>query len=247
VGDLRNVLEKNEVRVGMLQYASAENKLLLQTPYHEGEKTEALLQQSFPEAKFTHEGMESVGAIVGEELKSRAILALSIGLIAIFAYVSLRYEWTFALAATVAQFHNVMVTVGILALLGHEFNMTLVGAFLTILGYSINDKIVIFDRIREGLRSGEKRTLYETINHAVSLTLARTLMTGGTVLLAIISLLVLGGTVIHGFAVAMLIGVITGIYSSHLVAPTLVLWFSAINKKSRGILMPQPLPATAKS
>ena len=242
IGDVRSTLEKNDIRVGLLQYASTEKKLLLQTAYHQGERAQGLLQTNFPDAHFVGGGLESVGSVVGAELRNRAILALSVGLLAIFGYVSLRYEWTFALAAAVAQFHNVLVTVGILSLLGLEFNMTMVGAFLTILGYSINDKIVIFDRIREGLKNRERKTLYETINHAVNLTLARTLMTGGTVLLAIVSLLLLGGTVIHGFAVAMLIGVITGIYSSHLVAPTLVLWFSALKQKNQNFLIPQPSP-----
>lgn len=240
VSELREVLDKANLRVATLQYASAEKKLLLQTRYNEGALTEKKLQESFPQAQFTHGALESVGPIVGEELKSRALWALTLGLLAILFYVAIRYEWSFAIAAAATQMHDVLITVGVLALLGYEFNMTLIGAFLTILGHSINEKIVIFDRIREGIKVGEKKTLFATINHALNLTLARTLMTGGTVLLAILSLLFAGGSIIHVFALAMLIGVITGIFSSHFITPPLAMWLSALGKKGQKIIVTEP-------
>ena len=234
VQEVRDRLEGAGIHASSIQYASESGKLLLQTRFGEGEKAGQLLASAYPQADFTAVGLESVGPVVGDELASRALLTLAIGLLGIMVYVAFRYEWSFSLAATIGQLHDVLIAVGVMALLGREFNMTLIGAFLTILGYSINDKIVISDRIRESWRAGELKSFHDIVNRGLNLTLARTLMTGGTVILAVLSLLLFGGRVISDFALAMLIGIVAGIFSSHFLTPWLLAWFHGLAEKGRG-------------
>ncbi|SDT86620.1 SecD/SecF fusion protein [Verrucomicrobium sp. GAS474] len=232
VEEVRGVVEKAGVHVGSIQTTS-EGKLLLQTRFGEGEKAVASLVQAFPDAGFAASGLDSVGPVVGGELATRALWTLAAGLLGIMLYVAFRYEWSFSLAATIGQIHDVLVAVAVMALLGREFNMTLIGAFLTILGYSINDKIVISDRIREGWRGGEAKSFYDVVNRGLNLTLARTLMTGGTVILAVLALLVFGGRVIGDFALAMLAGILAGVFSSHFLTPWLLVRFQGVAEKQR--------------
>ncbi len=194
--EIRQHLEAAGLHPGAIQYASGASgvhQLLLQTRYGEGEKAAKLLASDFPQAGFVPGALDSVGPVVGKELGLRALVTLGLGLVGIMIYVAFRYEWSFSLAATIGQVHDVLVAVGVMALLGREFNMTMIGAFLTILGYSINDKIVISDRIRESWRAGELKSFYDIVNRGLNLTLARTLMTGGTVLIAVLSLLLVAG------------------------------------------------------
>jgi SecD/SecF fusion protein len=234
VQQVRDRLEGAGIHASSIQYATESGKLLLQTRFGEGEKAGQILAASYPQAGFAAVGLESVGPVVGDELASRALLTLAIGLLGIMVYVAFRYEWSFSLAATIGQLHDVLIAVGVMALLGREFNMTLIGAFLTILGYSINDKIVISDRIRESWRAGELKSFHDIVNRGLNLTLARTLMTGGTVILAVLSLLLFGGRVISDFALAMLIGIVAGIFSSHFLTPWLLAWFHGLAEKGRG-------------
>ena len=231
VGEVRAGIEKAGIHPEMLQYATSANQLLVQTRYNEGEKVAPALQAAFPDAKFAQGALDRVGPVVGKELGQRALLTLAMGLIGIMIYVAFRYEWSFSLAATIGQVHDVLLAIGVMALLHREFNMTLIGAFLTILGYSINDKIVISDRIRELWKAGELKSFRDIINRGLNLTLARTLMTGGTVILAVLALLVFGGRVISDFALAMLIGILAGVFSSHFLTPWLLNWFHGIAEK----------------
>ncbi|QDQ41634.1 preprotein translocase SecF subunit/protein-export membrane protein SecD [Methylacidiphilum kamchatkense Kam1] len=208
VARVRQVLEEAKIHPSLLQYAKESKQLIYQVRYGEGEKSVSVLKEKFPQAGFSLSRMDSVGPVVGEELKNRAALALSLGLLAILLYVSLRYEWSFALAAGIGQLHDVLLAIGLMAILGKEFDMYLIGAFLTILGYSINEKIVISDRIRETLKYKSSLTFKEIINEGINKTLARTIMTGGTVVLATVSMLILGGPVISVFSLAILIGVL---------------------------------------
>ena len=167
---------------------------------------------------------ESVGPKVSGELVQSAILAVSIALAAILFYIWLRFEWQFAVGAVAALFHDVLLTIGIFSLLQIRFDLATIAALLTIIGYSINDTVVIFDRLRENLRKYKKTPLVEVMNLSVNETLSRTLMTSGTTLLALIALLILGGDVIRGFVFAITFGVIVGTYSSVYVAKNVVLY-----------------------
>lgn len=181
----------------------------------------AALQAVEPSVTFT--AVESVGPKVSGELVQTALLAIAAALAAILIYIWLRFEWQFAVGAVAALFHDVILTIGIFSLLQIRFDLATIAAILTIVGYSINDTVVIFDRLRENLRKFKKTPLVEVMNKSVNETLSRTLMTSGTTLIALIALLVFGGDVIRGFVFAITWGVIVGTYSSVYVAKNVVL------------------------
>jgi SecD/SecF fusion protein len=235
VSALRATLEKSGIRPGSIQYFNAAagqtDKLLIQVREGEGEKAVLALQQAFPQSNLAQVGLDRVGSQVGSELQERALVSLALGVLGILIYSAIRFEWSFAVAAAVGQVHDVFLALALMALLGRELTLPLVAAFLTIAGYSINDKIVVFDRIREGMHLKEKGSFYEIINRSLNLTLARTLMTGNTMILATLALIVFGGPVIHDFSVAMLIGILSGIYSSHFISPPIAYWLGSKNAK----------------
>ena len=171
----------------------------------------------------TFTSVESVGPKVSGELIQTALLAVAAALGAILIYIWLRFEWQFSVGAVAALFHDIILTIGIFSLLQIRFDLATIAALLTIVGYSINDTVVIFDRLRENLRKYKKMDLREVMNLSVNETLSRTLMTSGTTLLALVALLVLGGDVIRGFVFAITWGVIVGTYSSVYVAKNVVL------------------------
>ena len=171
----------------------------------------------------TFTSVESVGPKVSGELIQTAIIAVTAALAAILFYIWLRFEWQFSVGAVAALFHDVILTIGVFSLLQIRFDLATIAALLTIVGYSINDTVVIFDRLRENLRKYKKMALQEVMNLSVNETLSRTLMTSGTTLLALIALLALGGDVIRGFVFAITWGVIVGTYSSVYVAKNIVL------------------------
>ncbi|MGI3166391.1 protein translocase subunit SecF [Pseudooceanicola sp. 200-1SW] len=183
---------------------------------------EAALQEVDPSIRFT--SVESVGPKVSGELIRTAVLAVSAALAAILFYIWLRFEWQFSLGAVFALFHDVILTIGIFSLLQIRFDLATIAALLTIIGYSINDTVVIFDRLRENLRKFKTLPLIDVMNLSVNETLSRTIMTSGTTLLALIALLVLGGDVIRSFVFAITWGVVIGTYSSVYVAKNVVLW-----------------------
>lgn len=167
--------------------------------------------------------VEFVGPQVGGELTEKGGLAMLYALIGIMAYVAWRFEWRFALGAVIALVHDVVVTVGIFSLLGLEFSLPVLAAVLAVIGYSLNDTIVVFDRIRENFRKMRKGTIVEIMNSAINQTLRRTLLTSLTTLLVVVTLILLGGEIIKGFAVALFIGILVGTYSSIFVASPVVL------------------------
>ncbi len=185
-------------------------------------RIEAALRAVVPDIRFT--SVESVGPKVSGELIWTAVLSVLAATAGIMVYIWLRFEWQFAVGAVVALVHDVIVTIGVFALLQIRFDLAIIAALLTILGYSINDTVVVFDRLRENLVKYKKMPLREVMNLSVNETLSRTLMTSGTTLLALISLLVLGGDVIRGFAFAIAWGIVIGTYSSVYVAKNVVLW-----------------------
>ncbi len=191
-----------------------------------GERIGEVLVKKFPEAGFRLEQVETVGGLVGGELARNSLLALVLGCLGILVYVTVRFEFSFALGALVALLHDVVITVGVFALLGKEFSLVTVGAVLTIAGYSVNDTIVVFDRIREGMQTGRKGSVQDILNGSINETLSRTIITGGITLMTTISLLFFGGPVLADFALAILIGVLVGTYSSIFVAAPVVLWWT---------------------
>jgi len=190
-----------------------------------GAKVRELLAKEFPQSKFKLEGEEKVGPTVGKEIRETAIVAGLLALFGILVYVAFRYEFSFAIGAVVAIIHDLLMTAGWYFLSGGQMSAPWVAAMLTIIGFSINDTIVIFDRIREDLKLGVRGSFKDVMNKALNQTLSRTIITSGTVLIATMSLYVFGGAVIHDFAFTFLIGILTGTYSSIYIASAIVLWW----------------------
>jgi SecD/SecF fusion protein len=234
-GQISTALEASGEKDPQVQYqkdaTTGKETLSVTTSSGSAEKVKQLLMDKFPQAGFnaSNQGSMQVGPVVGKEIQRSAILASLMALFGILVYVAFRYEFSFAVAAVVAVIHDVLLTIGCYCLAngvsGREFNATVVAAVLTIIGFSINDKIVIFDRIREDLKLGVRGTFREVINQALNQTLSRTIITSGTVLIATGCLYFFGGGVINDFAFTFLIGIITGTYSSIYVASALVLWW----------------------
>ncbi|MFY2824738.1 protein translocase subunit SecF [Ruegeria sp. MALMAid1280] len=183
---------------------------------------EEALKVAVPDIEFV--SVESVGPKVSGELIQTAVIAVMLAIGAVLVYIWLRFEWQFALGAVAALVHDVILTIGIFSELQIRFDLAIIAALLTIVGYSLNDTVVVFDRVRENLRKYKKKDLKEVLNISINETLSRTVMTSVTTLLALISLYVLGGDVIRGFVFAMIWGVIVGTYSSVFVASTILLW-----------------------
>jgi preprotein translocase subunit SecF len=184
------------------------------------QQVEGALQAVDPTLRFT--SVESVGPKVSAELVQSAVLAVAAALAAILFYIWLRFEWQFSVGAVAALIHDVVLTIGLFSVLQIRFDLAIIAALLTIVGYSINDTVVVFDRMRENLIKYKKRPLIDVFNHSLNETLSRTVMTSLTTLLALLSLFVLGGDVIRGFVFAMIWGVIVGTWSSIFVAAVVV-------------------------
>ena len=180
-----------------------------------------VLQDVAPDIAFV--SVESVGPKVSGELIQKAIIAVVLAIAAVLVYIWLRFEWQFAVGAVAALVHDVFLTIGVFSVLQIKFDLAIIAALLTIVGYSLNDTVVVFDRVRENLRKYKKRPLQEVLNLSINETLSRTVMTSVTTLLALIALFTLGGDVIRGFVFAMIWGVIIGTYSSVFVASATLL------------------------
>ena len=187
-----------------------------------------------PRARSNCDGSNSSGRRSGDELAEDGALAVLVALIAILMYVAMRFEWRFALGSVIALVHDVMIVVGLFALLQIEFDLPVLAAVLAVIGYSLNDTIVVFDRIRENFRKMRKGEPVDIVNRSLNETLSRTLVTSLTTILVLLALFFLGGEIIHGFAFALLIGVLIGTYSSIYVASTSILMLGV----SKADLMP---------
>jgi SecD/SecF fusion protein len=192
-------------------------------------KVEQAVETQFPDAHFKTVAEQEVGAVVGAQIRQSAVIACMMAMFGILIYVAVRYEFSFALGAIAAVLHDILLTIGCYCIAnqvsGRQFNATVVAALLTIIGFSLNDKVVIFDRIRENLKLGARGTFKEIINQAINQTLSRTIITSGTVFLATLALYIWGGGEINDFAFTFLIGIITGTYSSIYIASAFVLWW----------------------
>ena len=179
-------------------------------------------------------GSENVGPQIGTELRRNGMQAIILALIGMLVYIWLRFELRYGVGAVVAVSHDIAITLGLFALAGLEFNLTTIAGFLTLVGYSVNDSVVVFDRVRENLRQNRRETLIEVTNQSINQTLSRTVLTSGTTLLVVGCLLFLGGDVLRGFAFILTIGVIVGTYSSiYIASPFAVLWESWFGAEAR--------------
>ncbi len=185
----------------------------------------AALEQTYQKGNVDVRRVEMVGPQVGKDLRSKGLQAILYAMLGILVYVSWRFEFRFAVGAIIALAHDVLITLGMFSIFGKEIDLPIIAAFLAIIGYSLNDTIIVYDRIRENLGKHHKESFSFVVNRSVNETLSRTLLTSGTTLLVVLALFVLGGGVIHNFAFAMLIGVMVGTYSSIFVAsPLLIYW-----------------------
>jgi len=178
--------------------------------------------------------IEIVGPKVGADLRQQAINATLLALAGMLVYIWFRFEWVYGVAAVIAVFHDTIITIGIFSLMNKEITLTVIAALLTLVGYSMNDTIVIFDRIRENLTLNRRESLAEIINRSVNQTLSRTVMTSGLTFLAVLSLFLFGGPVLHGFSLALVIGIIIGTYSSVFIAsPIVLMWHDYADKRKK--------------
>ncbi|MDP6331390.1 MAG: protein translocase subunit SecF [SAR324 cluster bacterium] len=233
---LRDFFGHKDLGNVMLQtFGSVEDREILlglsvDNPLGTGEKLtyglRQMLQTDYPELELRR--IETIGPKVGDELKTSALQAIMIALGLVLVYITFRFQWRQGIAAIITLLHDVMVVVGIFSIFDKEFTLPVIAALLTVVGYSLNDTIVIFDRIRENISKFRQRKLLPLINQSVTETLSRTLLTSGTTLLVVLALFFLGGEIIHDFAFALLIGVLIGTYSSIYVASPVVLWLTKI-------------------
>ena len=200
------------------------------------------LKQSFYTGNFGVKGVEIVGPQVGAQLRKQATLAVLFSLVAMLVYLWFRFELIYGVAAVVAVFHDTLITVGAFSLTNQEITLTVIAAILTLVGYSMNDTIVVFDRIRENVKLMRRESLAEIVNKSINQTLSRTILTSGLTFLTVLSLYLFGGEVLHGFSFALVIGILIGTYSSIAVAAPMLVAYTEWRSKSsgRGAI---PLPA----
>jgi SecD/SecF fusion protein len=234
VDDIRGVLSAAGVTDAFVQYQRelipddtgvVPEYLLLKVPYGEGDAAKDALARELPQAQFHILQEDTVGPQVGHDLRRKGIMAMAWALVGIVIYISLRFEFAFAIGAIVALAHDVLITIGIFCLLGNQLSLPIVAALLTIVGYSVNDTIVVFDRIREDLGLIRDKTYSQIANLSINQTLNRTLLTSITTLLTVTMLLIFGGGAIKDFALALFIGILVGTYSSIFVATPVVLYW----------------------
>ncbi|MBN2320407.1 MAG: protein translocase subunit SecF [Acidobacteria bacterium] len=187
--------------------------------------TVAVLEKGFYTGSFAVKGHESVGAVVGADLRNRATLAVLLSFAGMLVYVGFRFKFAYGIAAVIALIHDLAITIGLFALTNKEISLTVIAALLTLVGYSMNDSIVVFDRVRENLRLVRKEPYVRILNLSINQTFSRTVMTSGMTFLSVLALLVFGGEVLNGFSFALTIGIIIGTYSSIGIATPIVAWW----------------------
>lgn len=228
MAEIRKLLATDErFKNAQVSRFGADNEIIIKIPFNEDLKANeidttlhTLLESS---GEFSIRKLDTVGPKVGDELRKSAILSLVLATIAMMAYVSFRYEWRFALASIIALVHDIVITAASVIIFKIDLNLEVIAALLTLLGYSINDTIIIFDRIREKMLEGKKMNVNEVINEAISSTLTRTTLTSLTMFFVVLTLYLFGGQIIVGFSLPLLVGVVFGTYSSMFVAPKLAI------------------------
>jgi len=222
IGDVTVELAKLEDGIKIVESKVEHNSFEISYPGIT-DKVKEVLATALGEGKFEVVRVEMVGPTVGKELRKKGLMAIFFSLALILVYVAFRFDLSFAPGAVAALGHDVAITIGVFCLLGREFSLPTIGALLTIVGYSLNDTIVVYDRIRENLHRFPRRDLTEVINLSLNETLSRTVLTSVTTMLAVIALIVLGGPIIQDFAIALGVGVLVGTYSSIFVASPMIL------------------------
>ena len=231
IGEVRSALSSAGIAADGVQSFGDAEEVLIYIAAHEGELTEesrvtSALRAALPDRTIEERRVETVGPKIGGELKTAALNSIFVALLLIVVYVSLRFDFHYALAAVVALMHDVLVTVGIFSLFNREISLTVLAALLTIVGYSLNDTIVIFDRVRENMGLRRKESYESIINKSINETLSRTLITALTTFFTSFMLFLFGGPVIRDFALAMTIGVVAGTYSTiYIASPIVIAWY----------------------
>jgi preprotein translocase subunit SecF len=214
-----------------------------------GQEAAATLElDADPNAAFKIVGTDAVGAIAGAQLRNKAIAVTLAALVGILVYIAFRFEWTYGAAAVIAVFHDVLVTLGFFSIFQIEVSLNVIAALLTLVGFSVNDTIVVFDRIRENRRLHRRDSLYKITNDAINQTLSRTAITNGLVFLSVLALVLFGGDVLRAFSLALFIGVIVGTYSSIAVAsPIMVWWEQRLEAANRQLALSYSAPRVMKA
>jgi preprotein translocase subunit SecF len=244
VEKIRDSLKTMQLEDSIIQQVGAKNEheYLLRTEMSSSglkgiqDKIEEALKATYGKDGFEIRKVEDVGPKAGKDLRQKGFLALGFALLGMLLYITIRYELRYALGGIFALFHDVIITVGIFTLVGREFTLEVIAALLTIIGFSINDTIVIFDRIRENIRKNPKQDLSEIVNVSVNQTMSRTILTNLTVFFTVLALFLFGGPVINDFAFVLLIGVIVGTYSTVYIASPLVLVWESYSPSKRIVL-----------
>jgi preprotein translocase subunit SecF len=229
INEARAIISDSGFGDAELQEFTGTNKLLIRVKRSDTiqEKVASHIQSTFkaalPDNPFVVDSVTEIGPSIGKRLQKDAGLAVLLSIIGIVAYVAMRFEFRFGVAAAAATFHDVLAVLGLFTFMGKEINLLLVTALLTLAGYSLNDTVVVFDRIRENLRKRHRETMIEVINRGINQVLSRTIITALTTEIVLVGLVLWGGEVLHDFALALLVGIVVGTYSSIFVASALVL------------------------
>lgn len=240
---IRESLQELDLRgVTIQQFGGQANEFLVRTQESSASleglssKIQAALEKSYGPGKVEVRRTEMVGPQVGKDLRNKGLQALLVAIAGMLVYITFRFEFRFGVGAVIALAHDVLVTLAVFSLFNKEIDLTVVAALLTIIGYSVNDTVVICDRIRENMGKHHKEDLIHLINRSVNETLSRTIMTSGVTLLSVIALYVFGGSVIQNFALAMLIGMVAGVYSTIFIAsPVIIYWENFRARKTAAV------------
>ena len=243
IDEIRQNLRDIDLNNAQVQNFGTEEDVLIRLPIREGLSIAELSEKVSTALKLSNNSMqvnrvESVGSQVGDELYENGALAVLFVFIGIMLYLTMRFEWRFAIAAIIANMHDVIIILGFFAFFQWEFNLTVLAAVLAVLGYSVNESVVVFDRVRENFRKMRKTAVSEVINNAITRTMSRTIMTHLSTQTVVISMLIFGGEILHNFALALTIGILFGIYSSIMVGCPIAMWLGT-NQTNLAISTPE--------
>ena len=262
---IRTALNNTGIHDAVVQPVTDRNDtVLIKVPLVEGQDGRAQVREALntfgseapaqtqleadPHANYKIVGTDAVGAIAGAQLRNKAIAVTLLALAGILVYIAFRFEWTYGLAAVIAVFHDVLVTLGFFSIFQIEVSLNVIAALLTLVGFSVNDTIVVFDRIRENRKLHRRDSLYKITNDAMNQTLSRTVITNGLVFLSVLALVLFGGDVLRAFSLALFIGVIFGTYSSIAIAsPIMVWWEQRIESANRAATLSYSQPRVIKN
>ena len=233
---IRQSLSGSELGEAVIQrYDRPENNLvMIRVERREGDTSDldaaanrilTTLKQGYSANPLVGSSTEIVGPVVGAELRKKALYATLLSLVAMLIYIGLRFQFIYGVAATVAVFHDVLLTLGLVSIFNYEITLNVIAAFLTLVGYSVNDTIVIFDRVRENQKNLRQQSLFELINLSINQNVRRTLLTAGTTFLSVLALYLWGGEVLRGFSFVLVVGIIVGTYSTLAIASPVVIWW----------------------